>query len=68
MILLKEPITEKALLTLYVTTETRFLLRKNLKNTMHGISKKLILLMDLTLHPDIQTIFKKIIMFILTIE
>ena len=34
--LMKEPSIEKALLTLHVTTETHFLLLKNLKNIMHG--------------------------------
>ena len=33
---MKEPSIEKALLTLHVTTETHFLLLKNLKNIMHG--------------------------------
>ena len=36
LILLKEPSREKALLTLHVMTEMHFLLRKNLKNKMHG--------------------------------
>ena len=36
LILLKEPSREKALLTLHVMTEMHFLLRKNLKNIMHG--------------------------------
>ena len=36
LILLKEPSREKALLTLHVMTEMQFLLRKNLKNIMHG--------------------------------
>ena len=40
LILLKEPSIEKALLTLDVTTETHFLLRKKkLKNIMHGLVK-----------------------------
>ena len=33
---MKEPSIEKVLLTLHVTTETHFLLLKNLKNIMHG--------------------------------
>ena len=37
--LLKEPSIEKALLTLYVTTETHFLLQKKLQNIMHGLVK-----------------------------
>ena len=32
-------IIEKALLTLHVTTETHFLLRKTFKNIMHGLDK-----------------------------
>ena len=36
LILLKEPSREKAFLTLHVMTEMHFLLRKNLKNIMHG--------------------------------
>ena len=36
LILLKEPSREKALLTLHVMTEMHFLLKKNLKNIMHG--------------------------------
>ena len=36
LILLDEPTREKALLTLHVMTEMHFLLRKNLKNIMHG--------------------------------
>ena len=39
LILLKETSIEKALLTLHVTTETHFLLRKTLKNIMHGLVK-----------------------------
>ena len=39
LILLKEPSIEKALLTLYVTTETHFLLQKKLQNIMHGLVK-----------------------------
>ena len=39
LILLKEPSIEKALLTLHVTTETHFSLRKNLKYIMHGLDK-----------------------------
>ena len=34
--LLKESSREKALLSLHVTTEMHFLLRKTLKNIMHG--------------------------------
>ena len=33
---MKEPSRDKALLTLHVTTETHFFLRKNLKPIMHG--------------------------------
>ena len=36
LILLKEHSREKALLTLHVMTEMHVLLRKNLKNIMHG--------------------------------
>ena len=36
LILLKEPSSEKALLTLHVMTEMHVLLQKNLKNIMHG--------------------------------
>ena len=36
LILLKEPSREKCPLTLHVMTEMHFLLRKKLKNTMHG--------------------------------
>ena len=36
MILLKEPSREKGLLTLHVKSEIHFLLKKNLKNIMHG--------------------------------
>ena len=39
LILLKEPSIGKALLTLHVTTETHFLLQKNLKNSMRGLVK-----------------------------
>ena len=34
-----EPSIEKALLILHVTTETHFLLQKNLKNVMYGLVK-----------------------------
>ena len=47
LILMKEPSIEKALFTLYVTTATHFLLRKNLKNIMHGLVKLTIFLLDL---------------------
>ena len=36
LILLKEPSSENALLTLHVMTEMHFLLQKNLKDIMHG--------------------------------
>ena len=36
LILLNEPSREKALLTLHVMTKMHFLLRKTLKNIMHG--------------------------------
>ena len=36
LILLKEPSSEKALLTLHVMTEMHFLLQKKTKNIMHG--------------------------------
>ena len=36
LILLKEPLREKVLLTLHVMTEMHFLLQKKLKNIMHG--------------------------------
>ena len=39
LILLKEPFREKALLTLHVMTEMRFLLRKNQIKIMHGHAK-----------------------------
>ena len=35
----KEPSIEKTLLTLHVTAEMHFLLRKSLKNIMHGLVK-----------------------------
>ena len=37
LILLKEPYKENALLTLHVTIETHFSLRKSLNNIMHGL-------------------------------
>ena len=39
LILLKEPLVEKALLTLHVTTEMHILLQKISKNSMHGLVK-----------------------------
>ena len=39
LILLKESSREKALLTLYVMTETHCLLQKNLNNIRHGLAK-----------------------------
>ena len=37
LVFLKEPSKDKAFLTLHVTTEMHFSLRKSLKNTMHGL-------------------------------
>ena len=39
LLFLKEPSIGKALLTLHVTTEIQILLRKSLKNSMHGLVK-----------------------------
>ena len=37
--LIERTLIQKALLTLHVTTETHFLLRKTLKNIIHGLVK-----------------------------